>query len=494
VRERLDEPARRVRLHSLLEAAFAPGAVRVPDVDPEITDVMLDSREVVPGALFACVRGANQDGHRFAADAVTNGAAALLVDHDLAQSVPQVVVSDVRAALGPVSAACFGHPSHRLTMAGVTGTNGKTTVTHLLGSILRAAGHRIEVMGTLSGGFTTPEAPELQRRLAGFVRDGVTAVAMEVSSHSLAMRRVDGTRFGVVVFTNLSPDHLDFHGTMEAYEAAKARLFSAEFAAAAVVCADDPAGRRLLDAKAIDAEPYGSRDASDVEVLVSAVAFTWRGTPLRVPIGGAVNVLNALAAATAAERLGIGRAEIAEGLRTVEAIPGRFEVVPTVLDERGVTAVVDYAHTPDALRAVLIGMRPPSPGRLVVVFGCGGDRDRAKRPLMGAVAHELADRVIITSDNPRGEDPRAIVDEIVAGIPDQDRPGCEAGDVVAGVEIMVDRRAAITAALASARPSDVVVVAGKGHERTQTIGDRVIDFDDRAVIIEAARDVLGVTP
>ena len=436
-----------------------------------------DSRQVEPGMLFACVRGERHDGHRFADRAVAAGASALLVDHTLDVPVPQVVVDDTRLAMGPAAARAYGDPSSALLIVGITGTNGKTTTTHLLASILRASGRRTGVIGTLSGGHTTPEAPELQARLAEFRDDGDTAVVMEVSSHALALHRVDGTRFSAAVFTNLGTDHLDLHLTVEEYFRAKASLFAPALSAVGVTNLDDAHGRLLFDAAPIEMVGYSLADADDVEIGVAAHAFTWRGERLQVGLGGAFNVMNTLAAATTAASLGIDVATIAAGLADVEAVPGRFERVDTVTGAaraRGIDVIVDYAHTPDGLEQLIAAARRVDPdGRVLLVFGCGGDRDHAKRPQMGSVAVRLADWVAVTSDNPRSEPPLAIIDDVLHGMLPAER---------ANVVIEPDRRSAIGLALQAARAGDLVLVAGKGHETTQTIGDEVVEFDDRAVV------------
>jgi UDP-N-acetylmuramoyl-L-alanyl-D-glutamate--2,6-diaminopimelate ligase len=441
------------------------------DAATEVTAVTHDSRAVVPGALFCCVPGERADGHAFAPEAVARGAVALLCARPLGLGVPEVRVDDVRAAMGPAAAAVHDHPSAALPVVGVTGTNGKTTTTWLLQAVLEAAGRPTGLIGTLSGARTTPEAPDLQARLAELRDEGRRAVAMEVSSHALALHRVDGTRFAVAVFTNLGRDHLDFHDSLEDYFAAKARLFGPELADVAVVGLDDPHGRLLRDAARIPTRGYALADVEDLELGPRSSAGRWRGHRLHVPLGGAFNVRNALAAATAALELGLDEAAVVAGLAAAPPVPGRFEAVPL---EAPFSAIVDYAHTPDALEALLGAARSVAPGgRLLVVFGCGGDRDRLKRPAMGEVAARLADVVVVTSDNPRSEDAAAIAAAVVEGAAG---PG--------SVTTELDRRAAIATALAEAGPGDVVVVAGKGHETTQDAGGTVVPFDDRAVVAE----------
>jgi UDP-N-acetylmuramoyl-L-alanyl-D-glutamate--2,6-diaminopimelate ligase len=473
-----------------LIAAYPDARLGGADGDPDVRGVVHDTSDVAPGSLFCCVRGARVDGHRLAGGAVLAGAVALVVDHALPLAVPQVVVPDVRRAMGPLAAAFWGNPSHDLVVVGVTGTSGKTTVTHLLCPVLEASGlASCAIIGTLSGARTTPEATELQAMLAverdrsssgaragrgAMARRG--AVAMEVSSHGLALHRVDGTRFAVTVFTNLSQDHLDFHHTMDDYFAAKAALFTPAFTDRAVVCSDDPWGRELLArlgdvSSGVRASAYSLADAEELTLSPAGASFRWRGEPVELALAGRFNVTNALAAGAAAEALGIEPDVVAQGLSAAPPVPGRFEAID---GGQSFTVLVDYAHKPDALDKALraAGELVTGGGGLRVVFGCGGDRDVAKRPLMGEVAARLADDVILTSDNPRSEDPQAIIDDILAGIP---------GDAGASVAVEPDRRRAIERAVAEARPGDVVVIAGKGHETTQTIGESARPFDDRQV-------------
>jgi UDP-N-acetylmuramoyl-L-alanyl-D-glutamate--2,6-diaminopimelate ligase len=370
--------------------------------------------------------------------------------------------------MGPAAAALFGYPSRRLTAVGVTGTNGKTTTTYLLRSVFEAAGWPCGLIGTLSGTRTTPEAPELQGQLAAMVDDGRRAVAMEVSSHALAQHRVDGTWFAVAVFTNLSRDHLDYHRSLDEYFAAKARLFAPDFTAHAVVDLDDAWGRRLAARPQVETTGYSLEDATDLKVGVERSRFRWRGTDVELGLGGRFNVRNALAAATAAAVVGVDAESIARGLSGVHGVPGRFEPIGTGSPFR---VVVDYAHTPDGLDQVLRAARDVTPdGRVLVVFGAGGDRDPTKRPEMGSVASRLADLVVLTSDNPRSEDPASIIAAVRSGY-----------DGPAALVVEPDRRAAIAAAIAAARPGDMVVIAGKGHETTQTMGTVAAPFDDRVV-------------
>jgi UDP-N-acetylmuramoyl-L-alanyl-D-glutamate--2,6-diaminopimelate ligase len=449
--------------------------VRGDPASTEVTAVEFDSRQVREGSLFCCVPGAHTDGHRHAAQAVERGATALLCDHFLDLDVTQACVAPgmVRPAMASVASAFFGHPSRDLTMAGVTGTNGKTTVTHLIRSILNASGRPTGVIGTLDGARTTPEAPVLQGLLAGMRDDGRRAVAMEVSSHALSQHRVDGIVFDVAAFTNLSRDHLDHHRTMDEYFAAKARLFEPSRARLAVINVDDRWGRRLADELPEHGVVRVQRSAvTDVRLSIGSTVFTWRGREITIPLSGAFNVDNALLAATVASSLGVDDDGVAAGLASVPPIPGRMEVVPSGLP---FAAVIDYAHTPAGLDGALSAARElAGPARVICLFGCGGDRDRGKRPEMGAVAARRADAVVLTSDNPRSEDPLVIIDQIRSGI-----------GVAIDLMVEPDRAEAIRLAVSGARRGDVVVVAGKGHETTQVIGERALPFDDRQELARA---------
>jgi len=459
----------------------------------DVTGVEHDSRAVVPGTLFCCLPGAESDGHDHAPAAVRRGAVALLCERELppgtlqAPGAPGAVVQalvrpgTVRSAMARAAAAWAGHPSEEITVVGVTGTNGKTTVSHLVAAILETAGTPTAVIGTLSGARTTPESPELQRRLAQ-VRDAQRAegrrraVSMEVSSHALAQGRVDQVRFAVAVFTNLGHDHLDFHGSMEAYFAAKASLFTPERADRAVVVADDAWGVRLARSVTIPVTVVRAGDAGAVRAGPGWTTFTWRGRPVRLRLTGAVNVVNALAAAEAATVLGVDPDAVVAGLGAAPGVPGRMEVVAAPPAAR-CTVLVDFAHTPDALEVALRDARSlvAPGGRLFAVFGAGGERDPGKRPQMGAVAAAAADLVVLTSDNPRREDPEAIIAGIASGAQ---------GAGPAEVSVVVDRRQAIAAALDQAAEGDVVVVAGKGHETVQHVGDLDLPFNDAAVVAE----------
>jgi UDP-N-acetylmuramoyl-L-alanyl-D-glutamate--2,6-diaminopimelate ligase len=460
--------------------------------ETEITALAYDNRRVEPGTLFFCVPGFTRDGHAFAPDAVARGAAALVVERPLGLGVPEVVVPSVRMAMGPAAARFHGDPTAQLDVVGITGTNGKTTTAFLVRALLEAAGRQCGLLGTVTsfvGGVersverTTAEAIDLQRDFRAMLDGGDVACAMEVSSHALRLGRAAGTRFAAAIFTNLTQDHLDFHPTMEDYFQAKRLLFETG-PRVAIVNADDPYGRRLAEGLpdvltfAIDRD--ATYRATDVESGFAGSRFTAL-TPegpiaLTTPLPGRFNVSNVLGAVAAVRALGVPLEQIAAALPQAGRVPGRFEPV----DEGQAFAVlVDYAHTPDSLENVLSAARPLTRGRLRCVFGCGGDRDRGKRPLMGEIAARLADDVIVTSDNPRSEDPEAIVAEIVAGIRGE-------------VSVEPDRRAAIGQAIAEAQEGDVVVIAGKGHEQGQEYENgRKVPFDDVTVAREALRSVLA---
>jgi UDP-N-acetylmuramoyl-L-alanyl-D-glutamate--2,6-diaminopimelate ligase len=463
----------------------------------DVRGIAHDSRRVVPGDLFCCVPGLMSDGHAFASDAVDRGAVGLLCEHLIPELLDQPVVQTlvapgtIRPVMARLAAAFYGYPARDLLMIGVTGTNGKTTVTQLLGDLLEAAGRPTNVMGTLSGARTTPEATEVQRMLAQ-VRDRQLsdmrphAVAMEVSSHALVQSRVEGIHFDVAVFTNLSHDHLDYHETMEAYFKVKSSLFTSDHALRGVVNADDPWGQRLLQEARIPMVALHRSDASSVVLLPGHTEFRWRGHRVSTPLTGAVNVDNALLAAEAALTLGLEPAETAEALSAVSPPPGRLQVisVPTPVagdasDSPPFTVLVDYAHTPAGLEVVLGEARglTAEGGRVVVVFGCGGNRDRAKRPKMGRAASLLSDVAVLTSDNPRDEDPMAIIEQVLDGV----APGPRDNGAFV---VEPDRRLAIRRALGEARAGDVVIIAGKGHETYQEIGGRRLPFDD---VVEARR-------
>lgn len=468
-----------MRLGDLLSGAGELDVVLEPpgSEDVEITAVTHDSRKVSPGSLFCCIPGSTVDGHNFAADAADAGASALLVQRAVDTRLPQVLAASVRQALGPLSATFWGNPSHSLTTVGITGTSGKTTTSHLLAGILETQGWSTAVVGTLSGARTTPEAPELQERLAIELTAGRRAAVMEVSSHALAMGRVRSTRFAVSIFTNLSHDHLDFHGDLDAYFETKASLFTPELSSAAVVNLDDERGAELARRALVPTSGFALSDARGLSVGPDRAAFEWRGEHVALPLGGSFNVRNALAAAAAADLLAVPVATIADALSHAAVVPGRFEPVQ---EGQPFTVLVDYAHKPGALADALAAARSGTDGSVIVVFGAGGDRDPSKRPEMGEVAARLADRVLLTSDNPRGEDPLRIIEAIRSGMP-----------ASAPVVVEPDRSAAIARAVAEARPGDVVLIAGKGHETHQESAGRSVPFDDRAEARAALRSLRG---
>lgn len=464
----------REALNGRLTWHWAHGVAQETEPRADVTQITASTRGVVAGALFVCLVGRQHDGHDFAEAAVSAGAVALVTSRPLAVPVPQVVVADTRRALGFLCAARLGWPSKHLQVVGITGTNGKTSTAHLVGHLLRHAGRPTSVRGTLTGALTTPEAPELQQWLADRVQAGDRSVVMEVSSHALELERVAGTHFAMGVFTNLGHDHLDFHHTPERYFAAKAALFRPDRCAVGVVNRDDVHGRLLADAADIPMVTFGLDDVTDVHVDRHHHEYRWRGHRVRVPLGGDFHLMNSLASLTAAVTAGVDESTAVDALATVSPVPGRFQVI----DQAGCpTVVVDFAHTPDGLEQVLTTARRLNRGgRLIVVFGCGGDRDAPKRPLMGAVAARLADAVILTSDNPRSEDPETIIGAI--------RQGADEVDPHRVIFVDPDRRRALAFAIAEAKQGDVIVVAGKGHESTQTVGDRVLPFDDVVVAHE----------
>ncbi len=468
--------------------ALAPGDVI--GVRPvEILDLAYDTRRVGEGALFFCVPGATRDGHDLADEAVAAGAAALVVERPLATDVPQLVVESVRASMAVAADEFFDSPTDRLTVTGVTGTNGKSTTAYLLRSILQAEGRTAGLVGTVEwivGGesreapHTTPEAIDLQRLFREMVDAGDEAVAIEASSHGSHFRRLDRVRFDALVFTNLTQEHLDLHGDMEEYFHAKRRLFTGVTAPPAAVNVGDPYGRRLADelesAHRAPLVTFGLRPEADVradrlELGPHGSTFTAAGIDVATRLPGVFNVENVLGAVAGALLLDVDEDAIAEGIAAVAGVAGRFEAVD---EGQGFAVVVDYSHKPDALAAVLRAARALGDGRLTVVFGAGGDRDRLKRPEMGRVARQLADSVIVTSDNPRSEDPLEIIGEVLQG----------AGT---DVEVDPDRRSAIETAIERAGDGDVVVIAGKGHEQGQEIAGVVHPFDDREVARAALR-------
>ncbi|MDR7439631.1 MAG: UDP-N-acetylmuramoyl-L-alanyl-D-glutamate--2,6-diaminopimelate ligase [Armatimonadota bacterium] len=479
-----------MRLRELL--SVLPAHTVLGEADGEIRGICHDSRTVRPGDLFCAVPGQRYDGHAFVAEAVARGAAAVLVERPVEVSVPQIVVPSVRRALGPLASALYGHPSRHLRVIGVTGTNGKGTVTYLLRAVLEAGGMPCGVIGSLGAvvgsevlplPLTTPEASDLHALFHRMVQSGLRFAAVEVASHALAQERVGGVRFAAAAFTNLTQDHLDFHGTFEAYRNAKALLFErVESDGICVINREDPAGAYMASRSRAPVLLYGF--GQEAHVRAENVSMDLRETTFIVrtlrgrarfwlPLCGIFNVLNALCAIALGEHFGVPLDAMADALRHFPGLPGRFERVDEGQD---FAVIVDYAHTPDSLRAVLETARQVAPGRVVVVFGCGGDRDPTKRPVMGRVASERADLVVLTSDNPRTEDPLRILQQIHAGVTDGARCVVEP-----------DRRAAIQLAIAEARTGDVVLICGKGHETYQIVGTRRIPLDDREEARKALR-------
>ena len=470
---------------ALLIDALAPVEV-VGRAPVDVTDLAYDARDAAPGSLYFCIPGSRADGHDFAPDAVANGAVALVVQRPLDLPVPQLVVEDARRAMPVAADEFFARPTEQLEVAGVTGTNGKTTTAFLLYAILAAAGRRPGLLGTIEsrvGGErrpairTTPEAIDLQRTFREMLDAGDRSAAVEATSHGSELGRLDRVRFSALVFTNLTQDHLDFHGTLDRYFDAKRRLFTEGRPPAAVNVGDEH-GRRLADElrghnELLTFGLVGDAELrpEELELGPAGARFLAGGIELETRLRGRFNVENVLGAVAAARLLGIEDDAIAYGVRELRGVPGRFEAV----DEGQPFAVlVDYAHTPDSLENVLRTARDLAHNRVICVFGCGGDRDRGKRPLMGRIAAELAHLAIVTSDNPRSEEPDAIIAEILEGA------GSEA-------EVEPDRREAIARAVATATDGDIVVIAGKGHEQGQQFADRTIPFDDREVAREALR-------
>ena len=470
-----------------LIAALAPAQV-VALAPTEIRDLAYDARGAGPGALFFCVRGMRADGHDFAPQAVENGAVALVVERPLDLPVPQLVVADSRAAMAAAAEEFFERPTTELQVAGVTGTSGKTTTAFLLYAVLAAAGRRPGLLGPVEtrvdgerrpAARTTAEAIDLQRLFREMLDAGDRSCAMEATSHGSALGRLDGTRFAALVFTNLSQDHLDFHPTMEDYFQAKRRLFFGDTPPPAAVNVGDEHGGRLADELGGAGTPlvtFGFAEDADIrpeglDLSGAVTTFSAAGIPLRTRLRGRFNVENVLGVVAAAQLLRIPDDAIAAGVESVGGVPGRFEIVD---EGQPFTVVVDYAHKPGALENVLRAARELASGRVLCVFGAGGERDAGKRPQMGRIASELADVPILTSDNPRSEDPAAIADQVLAGMSGEP-------------QVELDRRAAIARAIELAEPGDVVVIAGKGHERGQEIAGLIVPFDDREVAGEALR-------
>ncbi len=462
------------------------------DPDVRLADVTHDSRAAGPAVLFVAVRGAQHDGHAFVETAVASGSPAVAIEHPMPVDASQIVVDDTRAAMGAMAAQVHGDPSNHVAVVGVTGTNGKTTVTHYIESLLASAGRVAGLIGTVQTRVgstvipsvrTTPEATDFQRLLARMRELGAEVIAAEISSHALEMNRVSATRFSVAAFTNLTQDHLDFHGTMDSYRAAKERLFRDYEVGTAVINVDDPVGADIaawVTMPTILVGAEGSVRAENVETSLQGTTFdlvTPEGTiPVRSGVVGSFNVENVLVAVGCCLALGLGPDEVALGLGELGGVPGRFEQVS---GEDAIHVIVDYAHTPDGIHEAISVARAVGAGRVIAVVGAGGDRDRDKRPLMGQAAGE-ADLAVLTSDNPRSEDPDQIISQVAAGANED-----------AEIILEVDRHRAIEHAIAAAEPGDVVLILGKGHEIGQEIGDRILPFDDRQVAREILASRLG---
>ena len=504
-----------MKLSSLMDRLIVPvtAGARL-SADPDVASVCYDSRKVGPGTVFVAIEGFSEDGHRFIPDAVKNGAVAVVCRKPVAVDAVVVQVADPRAALASMACRYYGRPADQMILVGVTGTNGKTTVSYLLEQILKKSGHRPGVVGTINYRYagkvfdnpvTTPESLELQAILRQMADAGVTHVVMEVSSHALDLHRVDGCRYDAAVFTNLTQDHLDLHGDMGRYWACKKRLFTdylkpadAHHPVRVVANGDDPKGEelaRIFGAAALRTAASGNGAIRPMAVIQDLAGIRGRVAtpdgeiPFASPLVGAFNLENILSAAGAALVLGIAPAAIAAGIDATSCVPGRLERIAEG-GER--TVFVDYAHTPDALESAITALRSLTPGRLITVFGCGGDRDNGKRPIMGEIAARLSDLAVVTSDNPRSEDPLAIIAQVEVGVRQactrrfstdtlkKSRQGC-------GYMVVPDRSAAIDTAIRVAIKNDAVLIAGKGHETYQILAGKTIHFDDR----ETARQVLG---
>lgn len=507
-----------MQLDRLLEGIEVSRLCGDSATDTEILDLSYDSRKIAQGSLFFAVPGLRSDGRQFAAEAIRKGARVVVAQAGGETRVPKgilIEVGDVRKAMAQISARFFGDPSSRLVLVGVTGTNGKTTFTYLMESILVQAGCRPGVIGTIESRFgnrifpsrhTTPESVDLQRMLHEMAQGGATHALLEVSSHGLDFRRVDSCRFACAVFTNLGRDHLDHHGTLENYFASKARLFTEILPAGgpgepvAVVHCDDPYGRRLM--KLCPCRVLAVGKGPDADYRLEGLKASHSGLSLRLrtprgdldlesPLLGEVNAQNVALAAAAADALGIPREAIRRGVTRLGVVPGRLE---RVISDEPFLVLVDYAHTPDALEKVLMSLRRLGPERILTVFGCGGDRDRGKRPLMGTVASAWSDLVVVTSDNPRAEPPGRIMEEILQGVRAKGLPYLKPEQIGSlrrnqkGYTVVEDRRQAIRLAIAAAQAGDVVLVAGKGHESVQIVGSSELPFQDRQELLEALEE------
>lgn len=462
--------------------------------DRNVTNITSDSRQVTPGAIFVALKGAAEDGHKYTDDAIARGATAIVVQDrvNVPQDICQIVAPNSRHALAVMADIFYDHPSGRLKTIGVTGTNGKTTITYLLRSILQVAGKKVGLLGTINyemagrvipASNTTPGALDVQRYLSEMAADGAQYAVMEVSSHALDQYRVDAVNFACAIFTNITPEHLDYHPTFDAYLTAKGKLFRyLPRGSVGVFNADDPNSITLAQRTKASQVWYGIDNPAAFSAELISMGLDGASIRLLTPVGqievqtpliGVHNVYNILAAAAATVSMGVGLNETAAGIQALAGVPGRLERIDEAKD---FTAFVDYAHTDDGMSKVLAALRPLTDGKLIIVFGCGGNRDKTKRPRMGRVAQELADIVVVTSDNPRHENPKAIIDDILAGTKPSD-----------DLYVEPDRKKAIEAACRLAGPDDVVLVAGKGHETYQLFEDTVVPFDDRVVIREYIR-------
>lgn len=475
----------------LSELAKATAHIRLTR-DVDIQRIEYNSRRAKPGDLFCCVVGTFSDGHDYAAEAAKAGAAALVVERELPVDLPQLVVPNTRIAMAEMAAAFYNHPSKELKMVGVTGTNGKTSTTYMIKAIAEQAGMKVGLIGTIRNLVgervieterTTPESVDLQRIMREMKDDGVELVVMEVSSHSLDQHRVHGIGYDLGVFTNLTHDHLDYHKTFENYLAAKKKLFAQ--AKRAVVNADDPYFAQITEGLAIPLTTFGVREnadfsAADIDITPRGVQFTLReregSMRLNIGIPGLFSVFNALGAAAAAKLMGFGDEDIKNGLERMKSVSGRLEPLPT--NGRGFTVLLDYAHAPDALDNVLTTIRGFAKGRIITLFGCGGDRDHAKRPIMGEIAGRLSDFLVVTSDNPRTEDPYEIIDAVMEGVM---KSGCS-------YVVIEDRYDAIKYALDHAKKDDIVLLAGKGHENYQEVGGGKRHFDEKEIVAELLKE------
>lgn len=479
-------------------AKAVPGHVRVVNYDgDEVYSLCTDSRKVEPGALFFCIPGLRMDAHEFAPQAVKAGAAALVVERELSIHCPQIIVKDVREALARIAAAFYRHPADQLKLVGITGTKGKTTTSFLVKSVLEAAGHKTGLIGTvcsmigaeqIPSNLTTPDPVDFQRLLRQMADAGVEYVVMEVSAHALALRKLEGMRFEAAGFSNLSQDHFDFFGGMENYARAKMRLFTTAMCKYALFNADDERVARLMGQATVPCCAYAIRERADIyanNIEVGERGCTYQlnfnkryRINISLKLAGVFNIYNSMLAASLCDALSIAPEAIKEGLERVRSVPGRIELLDTDTPYR---VILDYAHSPDSLESILATVRQTARSRVIVVFGCGGDRDHEKRPIMGEIGGRLADFCVLTSDNPRSEDPNEILAEIEEGI----------RGTGAEYTVIENRREAIRYALKMAKPGDVVVLAGKGHETYQEIKGVKHPFDEKVVVKQLLEEILG---